>query len=217
VEKRPSANWRIATRLVRNYPELILSPGKLVRRARSVADRRARTVSGLFSRRIDRALVGNAVLAGDRILQDRVMPLGDCLARGDDPRALIDLYINSIHATWGEGFAETSFNFTVNHGLDAEGRVIVLDVGELTFDREEVRQLIDASFWMGAFSIQSLSQEIREYALRSMNARLTRAHLRAIWRDSEPVYRIPTADDRPAVSRERHTSGSEPARKTADV
>ncbi len=63
-------------------------------------------------------------MRGRTIVQDKVTPLGDVLKSSDNHFSLIDRLINLTIECWKQGFCETTFNFTVNHGVTADGKVV---------------------------------------------------------------------------------------------
>ena len=109
-----------------------MNPLGLGREARRIARERDENIAEFKRRTFDHALVANATMRGRTIVQDKVTPLGDVLKSSDNHFSLIDRLINLTIECWKQGFCETTFNFTVNHGVTADGKVVVIDVGELT-------------------------------------------------------------------------------------
>jgi hypothetical protein len=203
VHKVPVSGLRMAARVVRSYPTLVARPIELVAKVRQLISEREGVLAELASREVDRDLLANFREQDGRYLQDRVQPLGAILSDGRDPYELMDRYVASIRHGWASGLAETSFNFTVNHGLDERGAVVIIDVGELSFSRDDVEDLVAARFWEGAYSVRVLPQEIRSYLLDRMRTEITPGRLLQDWRDARFIKPREWAQDRPATRRGR--------------
>ncbi|MFT5142188.1 MAG: hypothetical protein ACI80V_001733 [Rhodothermales bacterium] len=203
VHKVPVSELRMAARVVRSYPALVARPFELIAKIRQLISEREDVLAELASREVDRDLLANFREQGGRYVQDRVEPLGGLLSDGSDPYRLMDRYVTSIHRGWVSGLAETSFNFTVNHGLNKQGSVVIIDVGELSFSRDDVEELVAARFWEGAYSVRVLPQEIRSYLLDRMATEITPARLIQKWQDARYTKPRERAQDRPAARRAR--------------
>jgi hypothetical protein len=164
-------------------------------------------------RELDVRLLANFRQEDGRYIQDRVTPLGEVLKEGRlDPFWLMDRYVDSIRQGWNSGFAETSFNFTVNHGLNSRGRVVVVDVGELTFDKREVARLIQEKFWEKAFSARTLPEQVRAYLFRAMERTVNLSQLEREWSEARPADRPRPAPDRAAARRQDDSRRSDEVR-----
>ncbi|HUC20152.1 MAG TPA: hypothetical protein VMR98_01495, partial [Candidatus Polarisedimenticolaceae bacterium] len=91
---------------------------------------------------------------GAEYTQDYVRVFGDVLRRvtAEDGRKLLEQYAEQILLQWRYGFSETVFNPTVNSGVDRDGRIVLLDIGELNFNQAKVSQQIAAKRWLQAWS-----------------------------------------------------------------
>jgi len=205
----------MALRVLKSYPGLTLQPIRLGRKVRELLRLRETTLAKLTRREVDSELIANFRTENGRYVQDLVTPLDAALASGRDPFWLMDRYLDSIRLGWRSGFAETSFNFTVNHGLTEQGRVVVLDVGEMCFDRAAVLSLLRDRLWEKSFSTRALDPEVRGYLLDRLNRFMTPDRVTREWRDA-PITSVKThAPDRPAIrqrGREKsHASLTKPA------
>ncbi|MBO6576733.1 MAG: hypothetical protein JJ896_13975 [Rhodothermales bacterium] len=204
VRKVPVTPLRMAIRVLRSYPGLLLRPHKLVAKVRKLTAERTAVLKELDRRQLHDYLLANFRNERGVYTQDRVTTLEDVFALSRlDARWVLDRYVQSIKSGWQSGMAETSFNFTVNHGMDRHGRVVVLDVGELSFDRDEALDLVASRFWERAYSVQTLPESLRTYLLRTMAREITPRALMRIWRDAPRRPIAPHAPDRPAYRRER--------------
>ncbi|NNE69515.1 MAG: hypothetical protein HKN29_04035 [Rhodothermales bacterium] len=192
----------MAARVMRSYPTLAGRPFSLMVKIRELLEDRDMVLDDLASLDVDRELLANFHEDAGRYYQDRVKPLGDVLEEGRlDPYWMVDRYVQSIRMGWANGFAETSFNFTVNHGLNARGRVVIIDVGELSFDRREIEHLVAERFWERAFSPTTLPESVRGYLFRAMDRDINLDRLSREWSEARPIDRPHPAPDRPAARR----------------
>ena len=216
VVKIPTNRAVMATRVARSYPRLLLSPLSLLRKVERLQESRHKVLAELERREIDRRLVANFRREGHQYLQDRVIPLYEALDRGYDPMDLLERYLQSILRNWRSGFSETSFNFTVNHGLNADGEVVVLDVGELTFDRAEAQEFLDGRLWRNAFSARVIEPAQADHLFRRMEAWVTQNRILGEWKDADYVRVRPAAPDRAALLRDRKTVPQVPEFRTIE-
>lgn len=124
--------------------------------------------------------------------QDRVTVMGEALRNRSrrEAKYLIDQYVdlNLFHASYG--FADRIFNMGVNNGVDSTGRVVLLDLGELTFEKERAVQMAATRQWMKAYSFWSplpypknygIPLPIKPYYYRRMSAELTSGAVALNW------------------------------------
>jgi hypothetical protein len=116
--------------------------------------------------------------------QDRVTTLQDKLVDATDAEAgrLVEDYIGQILFFWGYGFSEMTFNPLSNNGIDANGKVVLIDLGELYFDKEDVRRIVLGRSWRKSWTYRSgLRQPLKERYSSGMQ-RLTEATLDEVWK-----------------------------------
>ncbi len=202
VWKIPVSRFRMATRVLRSYPALVAQPFSLMVKIQELTEDRDLVLQEIDRREIDGRLLANFRREGGRYIQDLVTPLGDVLEDGRlDPFWLMDRYVDSVRRGWNSGFAETSFNFTVNHGLNNRGQVVIVDVGELTFDKRQVARQIEQKFWEKAFSARTLPEQVRAYLFRAMDRTVNLNQLEREWSEARPIDRLRPAPDRSAARR----------------
>lgn len=217
VLKVPISPLKMAARVMRSYPSLVGRPFGLLVKIRELLEDRDAVLKELSAREVDRELLANFHQEGSRYLQDRVRPLRDVLEEGRlDPYWLMDRYVQSIRMGWASGFAETSFNFTVNHGLNNRGRVVIIDVGELSFNKAEIAHLVQSRFWENAFSPGTLPEPVRAYLFRAMDRDITVDRLGREWREARPMNRMTPAPDRPAARRKESLRRTRVAEESAN-
>ncbi|MGD0284305.1 MAG: hypothetical protein ABSB12_01790 [Candidatus Saccharimonadales bacterium] len=128
---------------------------------------------------------GNPIFEGEGVYtQDKVPTLGEVLNKSSiaESKLLIDLYIELIIFHWRYGISDVVYNFTVNNGVDNDGRVILLDFGELTSSEAKTRSQITKKRWLHAFSYnQEIPETLKKYYINSMHKRLTTQLLSENW------------------------------------
>ena len=134
---------------------------------------------------IDGSLVGNPTIGGDGSYeQDKTSPLGDILNSSEfaKQKELIDLFIDHILACWDYGFGDVVFNFNLNSGVTPEGKVILTDLGELTWDKKEIRKLVETKYWEKRSSFVRLKNiELKNYIREQFNEKITLSNLDKHW------------------------------------
>lgn len=120
--------------------------------------------------------------------QDLVIVLDDALKASDlnQQKKLIDLFIESIFSNWKQGFSERVFNFTINNGLDKNGKVVLLDFDEITFEKSEALKRINNKRWLRAASLRffefTYSKELKDYYIVQMEKGMTEENLNKYWK-----------------------------------
>lgn len=200
VEKVPTSPWEIRLKMLRYHPQFMFKLGQLEAKVRRLIAERDAVIEQLHHRDVDLDLLADLWIADGKIQQNKVTPLGEALRQGADGKALIDAYIDHTLRCWRNGFAETSYNFTVNHGLDESGACVILDFGEISFEKAEVRQDIQTRLWEGAWSCTTdLDPKLSAYCVAQMNTRLTEDALDRLWKmapSAQPSHPGERAPDR---------------------
>lgn len=116
--------------------------------------------------------------------QDLIVPLNKYFEAHslEENKEKIDLFIQSILATWRRGFSDVTFNFDVNGGVTEDGEVIIADIGELAFSKEEVAVLIREKKWLSQYSYTRLpNADLKEYFRIQMDKFVTLENLERNW------------------------------------
>lgn len=125
--------------------------------------------------------------------QDRVTTMGEALRKNSlrGARYLIDQYVelNLFHASYG--FADRIFNVTINHGVNDDSEVVLIDLGELTFDKEVAAHAAATKRWRTAYPFWApapfptrnfpIPLALRPYYYRRMSAGLTSEAIEQNW------------------------------------
>ena len=96
---------------------------------------------------------------------------------------LIDKYIQSVLESWKYGFSDRVFNFTENIGVDSNMNIILLDFGEIVYEKEKVKHLIEIKRWENSWSFREdfFLKEVIEYYTHQMSEKLTLEQLERYW------------------------------------
>lgn len=116
--------------------------------------------------------------------QDKTLLLGEVLNVSDfsTQKELIDEYVSNLLSGWDYGFSDTVFNFMINSGVTSEGRVVLIDLGELTFNKEEVLNLVKAKHWEKRSSFNKLENiNLKNYIQEQFNLKVTPINLEDRW------------------------------------
>lgn len=94
-----------------------------------------------------------------------------------DNRRVIDHYIALLFRFWEYGITDRSFKLSMNFGV-THGRVILLDLGELYFEKEIAHERIHARIWERA---PVHDAALNEYYFEAMNTAMTAENLEMHW------------------------------------
>ncbi len=144
---------------------------------------------------IDLSLVGNPTIQDDGSYeQDKVIPFGDILYSSDfsKQKELVDEYMNNLLGCWDYGFSDTPFNFMMNCGVTSEGEVVLIDLGELTWNKEEVKKLVESKHWQKRGSFNKLEDgELKNYLREQFNEKITLSSLDTRWNSKNSSNIVP--------------------------
>lgn len=183
VIKKPTSKIQMALKLIKWTPILLLKPIKLKLETNNLILIRKNSIINIQKSSIDFKLLGNPIFKGNYIEQDKVVVLGICLREDfEKAKIWIDKFIDLIFESWKNGFSETVFNFTINNGVDREGKVILIDFGELTFEKKDVEKAIKIKRWEKSWSFNmDLNKQFQEYYKKQMQEKLTLDNLNKYW------------------------------------
>ena len=131
-------------------------------------------------------ILGNPVLLGNlKYTQDRAPVLGKYIQSHsfDQNKTVLQSYVECIMNQWRLGFFHKVFNFTINYGIDKNCSVILLDLGELTFSKDEVAILIKKKDWLTSWSYTSCKDiRLKRYYAELLDAKLNLEVLNRLWK-----------------------------------
>ncbi len=131
--------------------------------------------------------LGNPVIHKDYSYeQDKATPLEKYFKEHtfEENIKIIDKYAEVYLLLWSYGFNDQPFKPCRNFGVTHDGRVILLDLGELYFTKEKAKERIQSRHWRSAFF---LSWKLKQYYVEKMDSIVTLQNLEKYWRKSIDV------------------------------
>ncbi len=125
--------------------------------------------------------------------QDKVVVMGTALhqATRAQGRKYIDEYINLLLFHTRYGLADPMMQMGTNYGVDKDGRVVLIDIGELVFDKEAAMTAARTKSWKKADTYYSPFKRLhnkfiipvllKPYYRQQMLARFTSEAIEANW------------------------------------
>lgn len=105
--------------------------------------------------------------------QDKVTPLHVLFEQQsiEVSKQVIDKFVVFNQRLLAHGIADKFFNCAYNFGLNAEGEVVLMDIGELITDVERIRQQIESRCWAVGYPSKFIqNKELRTYFNERMRA-----------------------------------------------
>ncbi len=134
---------------------------------------------------IDARLLGNPIIQKDgNYEQDKVLQFGEKLNSCDftEQKELINKYLDNLISCWDYAFSDTVFNFIINSGVTPEDKVILIDLGELTWNKNDVKKLVETKHWEKRSSFNKLDEgELKDYIRKQFNEKVTVLNLDSHW------------------------------------
>jgi len=166
----------------------ILIEGNLYEKVDELERKREKSLSRLSRQDIDRTLIADIRFEEEKIIQDKVRMVKTALEDRktfEQKTCIIDDYTDFIYECWRNGFHEETYNFTINNGYNNEGKMVLVDPGELCFTKEKVLKQIKNEKWLNQHSYnRDLSQLLQDYFKDKMREEVTEEKLESYWKDS---------------------------------
>jgi hypothetical protein len=87
---------------------------------------------------------------------------------------LLQEYIRMNLRIWEHGIYERSFNFTLNNGVDKDGNIVFVDLGEFSDDYHALARCLTEKSWMKCWSVEyDLDKDLRNYYLHEAGRKFT--------------------------------------------
>ncbi len=104
--------------------------------------------------------------------QDKVTPLHEVFKNSntEEGKKIVDLFIEFSLKLLDFGIVAKGFNITKNYGLNNNGQIVLIDIGELFDDREYINNKLKSRGWEKSYiggCIQD--REVREYFISEMD------------------------------------------------
>lgn len=115
--------------------------------------------------------------------QDKVITIRKFIKSYSDRETenLIESFIELMHELWKYGMSDEVYNFTINNAVDDNGRVILIDFNEVTFDKAKVESDIKNEIWLRRWSYTHLKPVAQRYYKKRMREELNTIKLNLLW------------------------------------
>lgn len=176
VIKIPKNNLEIIKTIITDYPRLLLHPLDLYSKLKWIKEERRKSLERLKDSNLPKEILANYSFEDKRIIQSEVTPIKQILDESNisRQRRIIDDFIEFTIKCWKFGFSEKTYNFTVNHGVDEKGNIVLMDFGEITFSKERIKHDIENQVWLDKHAYnERISKELKPYFKKQMSDRLT--------------------------------------------
>jgi len=185
VVKTPTSKFQIKLKLLLWTPSYLLQPFELEKEVKRTMKEREEVLQEIQDKRFEPSLLANAVIRENEIEQDKVTPLGYYFRDYKMAKGRIDEYINFIFDCWRNGFSERTYNLTINNGVNSDGKIVLMDFGEITFKKSDVKRAIKTKRWRKSWSFKKdMKKEIRAYYDKQMLKKLTLSNLNKYWNEA---------------------------------
>ena len=132
---------------------------------------------------LDAWVVGNPkVLSGCEYEQDFVEPLSEYFERVtvEDGKRMIDRFVEFTLLLLRSSVLEKNCNIADNFGLNDEGKIILIDLGEICFVEEEIQDQIQKRVWAAPDVLSRLPIGLRSYFVEEMDRVLGESSLQTV-------------------------------------
>lgn len=182
VKKYPKSFGSVLVRIAISNPSMVAKPHRLVQATHETICRRENSVRGIKMSDIDRSLLAKVSFDDGCAYQDQVKPIHSVLDTldTDSQRQLITQWSNFLVRCWREGFGERSYNLLDNYGL-SDDNFVLIDFGELTFDKELVKNDVRERRWLEQWWFTQLQPELQEKLKDSLESRITPKTVETNW------------------------------------
>lgn len=126
---------------------------------------------------LDKNYVDNALLENFTRIdeldfgQDRVISLKEYFETHsiDESKNIIDDFVKLSQNFLRQGFIDKAMKIGKNFGINDQGRVILIDIGEIWFKKDEVQKRIRIRTWAVAGNCEEVPFALKKYYLQEMD------------------------------------------------
>lgn len=122
--------------------------------------------------KIDKNLLGNFERKqGLDYEQDKALSIKEYLknAPDDEVKVIVDKFIKLIKIFWESGFMDKAMKIGKNFGVNKNGEVILIDIGEIWYKDESIKQRLKKRIWAVKDNMEGLPEKIRPYYIKKMD------------------------------------------------
>jgi hypothetical protein len=143
-------------------------------------------------------LLGRPEFKEEKIYQDKCQTFGESIREESESyKQIIDDAIELTKECWKHGFADSTFNFTLNYGYNSQDEPILMDFDELVFSKEELLEDIKNKKWENqriylwelpliqvkdVFVNRFSYNDMRGYYASRMDEEITAENLQSLWK-----------------------------------
>ncbi|MBP7005635.1 hypothetical protein KBB27_00730 [Patescibacteria group bacterium] len=106
--------------------------------------------------------------------QDKITPLHDVFAKAsrEHSKNTVDQFVKFNERLLSHGIVDKFFNISKNFGLDANGEMVLADIGELVEDEQKILKLRASRVWAVDYKLKWIrDKEVRGYFVEQMDGR----------------------------------------------
>lgn len=126
----------------------------------------------IFKKDINLNFFGNPKqIKGIDYEQDKVVPLSKHIQKLDieDQKKLIDEFVSFNKKLIKNGFVDKNFNFGKNFGIDAMGKIVLIDLGEIIIGRDKIKKQIEKRTWSHKYVMETIPKQVADYFIQKMD------------------------------------------------
>ncbi len=135
------------------------------------------------------SFLGNISFIDDLIYEQDQVEILDYYLNGSDiteSKQMIDNLIECFLKHLEFGFLDRVFNFAQNYGVNQYEEIILIDFGEIEFDKDKVKELVRLKFWENSWSFRKkLDKELKIYLCHRMNSLVTENTVEKLWKKEQ--------------------------------
>lgn len=124
--------------------------------------------------------IGNSL----NFTQDKVVTLEKYLKENttEDRKAVIEKYVELQKIFWSYGIHDAVYKFQPNYGVDKNGRVVCIDLGEFVFNKDDAIKSIGTKKWLTRPSYKKWPEgELKKYYTDLMTKNINEDELKKNW------------------------------------
>ena len=136
----------------------------------------ARSLARIKGLELDKSLLGNPTLLNEYDYeQDKIKPLSDFFksVSVEEGKKVVDKFVLFNFDMMSKTLMEKNFNIADNYGLNISGNIILTDLGELCFKKEEIISQLKKRVWAAPDVVAHLPSEIKAYFVQQMDVHFT--------------------------------------------
>ncbi len=104
--------------------------------------------------------------------QDKAFPLHDIFSQSEveEAKGIIDKFVEFNKKLLERGVIDKSFNITKNYGLNSDGEIVLIDIGELFDNPERIKEQCAGRAWAKDYVAGRIANDVaREYFIKEMD------------------------------------------------